>query len=127
MNVVDSSGWLEYFADGPNAAFFASAVEDTAKLVVPSIILFEVFKQVVRQRGEQEALDDVAHMRQGLVVDLDENLALGTARVSLDLKLPLADSVILATARMHNATIWTQDADFKAIQQVKYVPRTPTH
>ena len=127
MNVVDSSGWLEYFADGPNAEFFASAVEDAANLVVRSIILFEVFKRVVQQRGDQEALDDVAHMRQGLVVDLDGSLALSAAEVSLDLKLPLADSVILATARMHDAIIWTQDADFKGIHRVKYVARKPTH
>lgn len=126
MNVVDSSAWLEYFADGGNADFFAPAIEDMPKLVVPSLTLYEVFKRVMQERDEREALEHVAHMRQGQVVDLDENLALSAARVSLALKLPLADSVILATARAYAATIWTQDAHFKGIDQVKYVARKPT-
>ena len=123
MNVVDSSGWLEYFADGPNADFFAPAIENLEKLLVPSISLLEVFKRVVQQRGESEALKSVAQMRQGRVIDLDGTLALSAARISLDLKLPLADSVILATARAHGATAWTQDSDFKGIEGVKYVAR----
>jgi uncharacterized protein with PIN domain len=69
MNVVDSSGWLEYFADGPNAGFFAPAVENLEKLLVPSISLLEVFKRVVQQRGEREALKSVAQMRQGCVIN----------------------------------------------------------
>jgi len=123
MNVVDSSGWLEYFADGPNADFFAPAVENLEKLLVPSISLLEDFKRVVQQRGESEALKSVAQMRRGRVIDLDGMLALSAARISLDLKLPLADSVILATGRGHGATVWTQDSDFKGIEGVKYVVR----
>jgi predicted nucleic acid-binding protein len=123
MNVVDSSGWLEYFAEGPNADFFAPAVENLEKLLVPSISLLEVFKRVVQQRGEGEALKSVAQMRQGRVIDLDGTLALSAARISLDLKLPLADSLILATARAHGATVWTQDSDFKGTEGVKYVAR----
>ena len=123
MNVVDSSGWLEYFADGPNADFFAPAVENLEKLLVPSISLLEVFKRVVQQRGESEALNSVAQMRQGRVIDLDGTLALSAARIGLDLKLPLADSVILATALAHGATVWTQDRDFKGIEGVEYVAR----
>jgi predicted nucleic acid-binding protein len=123
MNVVDSSGWLEYFADGPNADFFAPAVEDLERLLVPSISLLEVFKRVLQQRGESEALKAVAQMRQGRVIDLDGTLALSAARISLDLKLPLADSVILATAHAHGATVWTQDSDFKGVEGVKYVAR----
>ena len=123
MDVVDSSGWLEYFADGPNADFFAPAVEDLERLLVPSISLLEVFKRVLQQRGESEALKAVAQMRQGRVIDLDGTLALSAARISLDLKLPLADSVILATARAHGATVWTQDSGFKGIEGVKYVAR----
>jgi predicted nucleic acid-binding protein len=123
MNVVDSSGWLEYFADGPNADFFAPAVEDLERLLVPSISLLEVFKRVFQQRGESEALQAVAQMRGARVVDLDGTLALSAARISLDLKLPLADSVILATARGFGATVWTQDSDFKGIGGVKYVAR----
>ena len=123
MNVVDSSGWLEYFADGPNADFFAPAVEDLENLLVPSISLLEVFKRILQQRGENEALKSVAQMRGGQVIDLDGTLALNAARISLALKLPLADSVILATARAYGATAWTQDNDFKGIEGVKYIAR----
>jgi predicted nucleic acid-binding protein len=123
MNIVDSSGWLEYFADGPNADFFAPAVESTADLVVPTISLYEVFKRVLQQRDEGEALQAVAVMQQGRLVDLDASIALSAAKVSVGLKLPLAGSVMLATARMHGATLWTQDADFKDIQGVEYVEK----
>jgi len=122
MNVVDSSGWLEYFSDGPNANFFASAIEDTDHLLVPTISLLEVFKRVVAQRGEDAALQAAALIQQGKMVDLDASIALEAARVGLEHKLPMADSVILASARIHGATIWTQDADFKDLEDVKYVP-----
>ena len=120
MNLVDSSAWLEYFADGPNAGFFAAALEDTEKLVVPTICLLEVFKRVLQQRGESVALNVVTQMQQGQVAELDAALALSAARLSHELKLPLADSVILATARAYRATIWTQDADFERMAGVKY-------
>jgi predicted nucleic acid-binding protein len=123
MNVVDSSGWLEYFADGPNADFFAPAVENTADLVVPTISVYEVFKRVLQQRDEGDALQAVAVMQQGRVIDLDTAITLGAAQVSVGLKLPMADSVMLATARKHNATLWTQDADFKNIEGVEYVEK----
>jgi predicted nucleic acid-binding protein len=127
MNLVDSSAWLEYFADGPNADFFAAALEDTGNLVVPTICLLEVFKRVLQQRGETHALNVVTQMQQGRVVELDAELALNAARLSFDLKLPLADSVILATARAHRATIWTQDADFKGLPGVKYRAKPGAH
>ncbi len=123
MNVVDSSAWLEYFANGPNASFFAKPIEDTQKLVVPSLTIFEVFKRVLQQRTEGDALQAVAAMRQGHMVDLDTPIALRAAKLSVELHLPLADSVILATARSSNATLWTQDADFKEIPGVQYRPR----
>lgn len=123
MNLVDSSAWLEYFANGPNAAFFSRAIEETDKLLVPTICLLEVFKRVLQQRGEGAALRVAAQMQQGKVVDLDRALALSAAKISLDTKLPLADSVILATARAHSATIWTQDADFAKIKGVKYLAK----
>lgn len=123
MNLVDSSGWLEYFANAPNAEFFASAVEDMAKLVVPTICLLEVFKRVLQHRGESEALRAVAQMQQGQVVELDSSLALSAAKLGYDLKLPLAGTMILATARACDAVIWTQDADFARIKGVKYVSR----
>ena len=120
MNVVDSSGWLEYFADGPNAASFAHPVEDLESLIVPSISLLEVFKRVLQQRSETEALRAVATMQQGKVVDLDAELALTAAKLGNDLRLPLADSVIYATARKFDATLWTQDKDFEGLGDVRY-------
>lgn len=123
MNVVDSSGWLEYFADGANASFFAGPIEDIETLVVPTISLFEVFKRVLQQRGESAALQATAAMQQGTVVDLEAEIALSAAALSVDLKLPLADSIILATARKYNAELWTQDAEFKGIEGVRYRTR----
>lgn len=123
MNVVDSSGWLEYFADGPNADFFAPVVENIADLVVPSVSLYEVFKRVLQQRSEGDALQAVATMMQGEVVDLDSRLALEAAKVSAETRLPMAESVILATARMHSATLWTQDRDFEGLTGVEYVEK----
>jgi predicted nucleic acid-binding protein len=123
VNVVDSSGWLEYLADAPNAEFFAPAILDTPSLLVPAISLLEVFKRVCQQRGESMALTAVALMRQGRVIDLDADLALSAAKLGLDHRLPLADSVMLATARRHGATLWTQDRDFEGLEGVRYTVR----
>lgn len=123
MNLVDSCGWLEYFADGPNADFFAPQIENTEGLIVPAICLLEVFKVVYNQRDENDALQAVALMEQGKVIELNSSIAINAAKTGIDYKLPLADSVILATAREHMATIWTQDADFKAIDGVKYIEK----
>ncbi len=120
MNVVDSSGWLEYFADDRNAVFFAGAIEATAELLVPSISLYEVFKRVMQQRGEGDALQAIALMQQGQVIDLSSSLSLTAARLSLEHRLPMADSLILATAKAHSATLWTQDSDFEGIPGVEY-------
>ena len=120
MNVVDSSAWLEYFADGPNADFFAPAIEATEELIVPTICLLEVFKRVCQQRGEGPALQVVAVMQQGKVVDLDSAMALVAAKIGAEAKLALADSVVLATARSAEATLWTQDADFEGLPGVKF-------
>ena len=125
MNVMDSSGWLAYFADSPNAEHFAPAIEATAELIAPVITLYEVYKRVLAQREESEALRAVAQMRQGQVVDVDTSLALEAARLSHTLQLPMADSLILATARRFDATLWTQDADFEAIEGVRYIPYIP--
>jgi len=121
VRVVDSSGWLEFFGDGPNADFFAPAIEDVAGLVVPTLSLYEVFKRVLQQRGEGEALQAVAVMMEGRLVDLTAEVALDAARISLDMKLPMADSVMLATARAYGAELWTQDADFEGLEGVRYV------
>ena len=120
MNVVDSSGWLEYFADGPNADFFAPAIESIDELIVPSITLYEVFTRVLEQRGHDDALQAIAAMQQGGVIDLDASLALYAGQLGHELKLPLVDAVILATARRHDAVLWTQDSDFRELPQTKY-------
>jgi len=121
LNVVDSSGWLEFFADDANAGFFAKPITDTERLIVPTISLLEVFKRVLQQRGENAALQAVAHMRQGSVAVLDTDIALAAAHLGLSHKLPLADSVMLATARKYGAVLWTQDADFEGIDGVRYI------
>jgi predicted nucleic acid-binding protein len=123
MNLVDSSGWLEYFADGPNAPIFAKALRDTDQVLVPTVCLYEVYKVVLRQRGPSAALQAVALMRQGQIVELGERIALLAAEISLKHKLPMTDSVILATARAHGAHVWTQDADFAAIDGVTVVEK----
>jgi predicted nucleic acid-binding protein len=120
VNVVDSSGWLEYFGEGPGAGFFASALEDTERLVVPTICIVEVFKVILRQRGESAALGVVAAMEQARVVDLDTVLSLSAAKLGVAHKLPLADSIVLATARAHTAILWTQDGDFEGLEGVRY-------
>jgi predicted nucleic acid-binding protein len=122
MNVVDSSGWLEYFANGKNAAFFAPAIEKPGALIVPTIGLYEVFKRVLQQRDESQALRAVAVMQQGVVVDLTTSIALNAAKLAADLRLLMADSIMLATARTHDALLWTQDVDFQGIPGVRYVP-----
>jgi predicted nucleic acid-binding protein len=118
-NVVDSSAWLEYFADTPRARFYAAAIEDTRRLVVPVITVYEVFKKVRRERGDDDALQAVAAMLHGRVVDVDVPLAIEAGQ----LDLPLADSLVYVTAQRAGATLWTQDADFDGLPDVKYFPR----
>ena len=125
MNVIDSSGWLEYFAGGPNAAFFSRPLQNTTELIVPSITIYEVFKTILRQRDVSDALQAVALMMQGSVVDLTANTSILAAKISLAEKMPMADSIILAIARLYQATVWTQDADFKGIAGVQYIPKKP--
>jgi predicted nucleic acid-binding protein len=123
MNIVDSSGWLAYFADEPNAKLFLTPLKDTDSLVVPSITIYEVFKVVLRETSENEALQAAAAMQKGTVVDLTATLAIAASKISLELGLPMADSVIIATAKAFDAVIWTQDSDFKNIAGVKYFPK----
>ena len=120
MNVVDSSAWIEYFTGGPNAKSFETPILNQAELVVPTIVLLEVYKHIRRHQGRDEALKAIAGMKQGEVQDLDERLALYAGEIGVEYGLPLADSVILATARLHEATLWTQDSDFKGIDGVQF-------
>lgn len=121
MNVVDSSGWIEYFAKGKQAKFFIPPVQDVENLLVPTICIYEVFKRLVLDLGEESALQAVGIMSYGLVVDLDRKIALDAAQISLERKLPMADSIILATARAQDALLWTEDEHFKDIEGVKYI------
>jgi len=120
MNIVDSSGWLEYFADGPKATSFEKPLQDLDNLIVPSICLYEVFKVVLREKGEDDALQAIALMKQGKVVDLTAEIALEAAKISFDHKLPMADSIILATAWSCEAILWTKDSDLEKFRGVKY-------
>ena len=123
MNVVDSSGWIEYLADAPGADFFAPALENTEELVVPTICLLEVARHVHRESGEDMALQALALMQQARVVDLLPEVIQMAARVGKDHHLPLADSVVYATGRLYGATVWTQDSDFKGLEGVRYTPK----
>jgi predicted nucleic acid-binding protein len=121
MNIVDSSGWLEYFADGPNADFFAPSIENPQRLIVPALCIFEVYKKLLLETKDPElALELVGQMHQGKIVDLTASLALSAAQISYDLKLPMADSIVLATSRQEKATLWTQDSDFKGLPEIQY-------
>jgi toxin FitB len=123
VNVVDSSGWLDFFADGPNAGNFALPLADRTTLVVPTITIYEVFKAVCRQRGEDAALQAAALMQQGKAVMLSPSQAMVAAQTSLETGLPMADSIILATARLHKAILWTQDEHFRGLPDVRYFPK----
>ena len=126
MNIVDSSAWLSYFAGDANAEVFSPPIENIDKLIVPSITITEVFKYILRQRGENMALEAIAHIQQGKVVSLDSSLAIDAAKYGIDHKLPLADSIIYATGQKFSALIWTQDIDFKSLEGVKYYPKGKT-
>jgi predicted nucleic acid-binding protein len=123
MNIVDSSGWLAYFADEPNAKHFLNPLKDAASLVVPTITVYEVFKVVLRESSENEAIQVAAAMQKGTVIDLTVQLAIAASKLSLENGLPMADSIILATAKAYDAILWTQDSDFKNMAEVKYFPK----
>lgn len=121
MNLVDSSGWLEYLSDAENADFFAPAIEDQENLIVSTINIFEVFKKIVQQRDENSALQVIALMKQGDIKNVDLEISLLAAKLSDEFGLPMADSLILATSQIHKAIFWTQDSYFRKISDVKYI------
>lgn len=123
MNVVDSSGWLSYFAGDKNAGSFAKPIESLEELLVPSFTITEVFKSILRQRDEESAIQAIAHMEQGEEAVLDSRLAVDAACFGVQYKLPLADSIIYATAQKYGAVLWTQDTDFKGLEGVKFYPK----
>lgn len=123
LSVVDSSAWLEYFADGASSSHFAPAIEAVGSLLVPTICLLEVFKIVLRERDEHDALQATALMQQGRTVELNAAIALAAAQLGVTRKLPLADSVVYATAQSFGAVVWTQDEDFDGLPDVRYFPK----
>jgi len=120
MNLVDSSGWLEYFADGENADYFSPAILDSSSLIVSTINLYEVFKRVLQQRGEDSAFQAIALMQQARIVDVSAAIALNAVQNSIDHNLPLADSIIYTTAQVNNARLWTQDSHFENLPNVNF-------
>jgi len=120
MNIIDSSGWLEYFSDGPNAKYYLPPLDDTSVLIVPVITIYEVFKVVLRESNENDALQAIAAMQKGKIIDLTAGIAINASKLSLQYNLPMADSIILATARVHKCIIWTQNSDFQNIEGVNY-------
>ncbi len=120
MNIVDSSGWLEYFSAGKNANEFEEPLSNIESLIVPSITIYEVFKVILREKNENSALQGIALMKQGQVIDLNTEIAMSAAVISLKNKIPIADSVIIATANRYEATVWTQDNDFENMPGVKF-------
>lgn len=123
MNLVDSSGWLAYLIDGKNADIFGVPLNNKKDLIVPTIILYEVFKVTLREKDENTALQVAATMQQGNVIEITSEIAIQAAKLSLDHKIPMADSIILSTGYLYHAIIWTQDSDFKDIPGVKYFPK----
>jgi len=123
MNVVDSSGWIEYFINGANADFFSTPIQDSENLIVPTICIYEVFKRVLLKLGDDRALKTIGQMSLTTVVDLDRSIAIQAAQISLETKLAMADSIILATARKYDATLWTQDEHFKNLEGVHYIEK----
>jgi len=123
MNLIDTSGWIEYFFEEKNASIFAKPIEDIPNLIIPVICIYEVFKKVNLVADEAKALQAIAQMSQGQVVELTEDIALKAALVSIKHKLPMADSLIYATGQIENAFIWTQDVDFQKLPGVKYIKK----
>ena len=122
LQVVDSSGWIELFVtNGPQAERFLEALDDEKSLIVPAITVFEVFKWILREHSEAQAIQAIALMQRGKVVDFDSSIAIAAAQLSHALRLPMADSIILTTARQHQARLFSMDADFKGLADVELI------
>ena len=123
MNIVDSSAWLEYLADTKNAPFFAEVIENTSELLVPSVIIYEVFKKTMKERDETAAVIAFEQMQNGKILELDEWTAVLASKISVEQKLGMADSIIYAMTLISNATLWTQDSDFANLPNVMFFPK----
>ena len=123
MNVVDTSGWLEYFEGGQNAKKFSAPIKEIDALIVPTICIYEISKIILRESDENHLLQALAAIQKGQVVALTPSISIAAAKVSLKYKLPMADSIIYTTAKQFDATVWTQDIDFKSLPNVNYIPK----
>ena len=123
MNVVDTSGWLEYFEGGHNARIFSTPIKELEQLLVPTICIYEISKVILRESDENHLLQALAAIQKGTIVDLSSSISTAAAKVSLMYKLPMADSIIYTTAKHFDATVWTQDVDFKDLPNVNYIPK----
>ena len=119
MWVIDSSGWIEYFTDGPKADAYARYVEAREPILTPTVVVYEVYKKIKRERGEDLALLCLSRLNKTELVGLDQPIALLAADLSLELSLPMADAFVLATARRRSAQLLTSDTDFRGIAGVK--------
>jgi predicted nucleic acid-binding protein len=123
LNLVDSSGWLEYFAGGKNAEVFAPAIENTKELIVSTINIYEIYKKILAERDEHSAAEGIGMMQQAKIIDISFSISIHAATISHQFKLPMADSLIYATALQSEAIVWTQDKDFKGLKNVKYIKK----
>jgi predicted nucleic acid-binding protein len=120
MNIVDSSFWIEYFAGTDAGNTVSKIIENTNDLIIPSITLYEVFKKLLLETSEDDALLCMAHMKQGKIINLNDELAFSAANLSIEFKLPMADSIIYATTVKYNCILWTQDHHFSNLDSVKF-------
>ena len=124
MNLVDSSGWLEYLADSKNAKNFSSAIEKTDELIVSTINIYEIYKKVLLEKDENSALQVIGLMQQAEVIEVSSSIAIQAAKFSYEKKVPMTDSIIYITAKINDAIVWTQDNDFKDLEGVKYFKKS---
>ncbi len=123
MIVIDTSGWLEYFTGGPNSNIFSTAIKNNPKIIIPTIILYDLWKKISREKGEDKVIEVVAQLKRFDIISLDESLSISVAKISNEFKIPMADSIIYGTAKKYNATLWAQDPDFKDFENVKYIEK----
>lgn len=123
MKVIDSSGWLDFFTEGPLAKVYAGHLENLSEIITPAIVLYEVYKIIKRERGEEDALTAVMQMGKTHVIFIDDVLVLTAADLSLEHGLAMADSIVYATALIHEATLVTSDSDLSQLPHVTYLKK----
>ena len=123
MVIVDSSGWIEYFIDGPLAAVYAKHLKDLTRVITPTIVVYEVYKKIKRERSEEDALSAISVMNRTVVVPLTESIALLAADLSLKHSLPMADAMVFATAVEKQCTLISSDGHFEKLEGVTLIDK----